>query len=64
MAAFFAVDFAFYWIHRAGHGKELPKQDLEKVFTFPFSEVNFLWAIHQMHHSSEHFNLTTSLRYV
>ena len=26
------------------------------------TEVNFLWAIHQNHHSSEEVNLTTPLR--
>lgn len=25
-------------------------------------EVNFMWAAHQMHHSSEDYNLTTALR--
>lgn len=31
------------------------------VSSFP-AEVNLLWATHQVHHSSEHFNLTTALR--
>lgn len=42
--AFFAIDFAYYWFHRAAH------------------EVNFIWASHQAHHSSEDYNLTTALR--
>merc|ERR1719450_474397 len=25
-------------------------------------EVGLLWAVHQVHHSSQHFNLTTALR--
>lgn len=25
-------------------------------------EVNFMWAAHQVHHSSEYYNLTTALR--
>jgi len=25
-------------------------------------ELNFLWAAHQVHHSSEEYNLTTALR--
>jgi len=25
-------------------------------------EINFVWASHAVHHSSEHYNLTTSLR--
>jgi len=44
MASFIAVDFAYYWFHRAGH------------------EINVLWALHQTHHSSEYYNLTTALR--
>ena len=27
-----------------------------------FAEVNFAWAAHQVHHSSEDYNLTTALR--
>ena len=27
-----------------------------------FSEVNLLWCAHQMHHSSEDYNMTTALR--
>ena len=27
-----------------------------------FSEINILWAAHQLHHSSEDYNLTTSFR--
>ncbi|KAG8179112.1 hypothetical protein JTE90_000146 [Oedothorax gibbosus] len=42
--AVFAVDFLYYWQHRACH------------------EVNFLWAAHQVHHSSEEYNLLTALR--
>lgn len=26
------------------------------------TEINFLWATHQVHHSSQHFNLSTALR--
>lgn len=26
------------------------------------SEVNLIWSFHQMHHSSEQYNLTTALR--
>lgn len=26
------------------------------------SEINILWAAHQVHHSSEEYNLTTALR--
>lgn len=27
-----------------------------------FLEVNFMWAAHQVHHSSEDYNLSTALR--
>ena len=27
-----------------------------------FTEINFIWAAHQTHHSSEDYNLTTALR--
>ena len=39
-----AVDFLYYWFHRATH------------------QVNFLWACHVTHHSSEEFNLSVALR--
>jgi sterol desaturase/sphingolipid hydroxylase (fatty acid hydroxylase superfamily) len=29
---------------------------------FVFAEVNFMWAAHQVHHSSEDYNFTTALR--
>ena len=29
---------------------------------FAFIEINFMWAAHQVHHSSEDYNLTTALR--
>jgi len=29
---------------------------------FWFSEINLFWALHQVHHSSEDYNLTTALR--
>lgn len=43
-AVLVAVDFLYYWFHRATH------------------RVNFLWACHVTHHSSEEFNLTVALR--
>ena len=42
--SFLAVDFAYYWHHRALHRFE------------------FLWSLHEVHHSSPWFNLTTSFR--
>ena len=42
--AFVADDFAYYWVHRAGH------------------RIRFMWASHVIHHSSQHYNLSTALR--
>lgn len=39
-----AVDFAYYWWHRASH------------------EINLFWATHEIHHSSEDYNLAVALR--
>ncbi|XP_039291102.1 alkylglycerol monooxygenase-like [Nilaparvata lugens] len=39
-----AVDFCYYWVHRASH------------------EIHIFWAQHQVHHSSEDYNLTVGLR--
>lgn len=44
VAAFFGVDFLYYWWHRWSH------------------RVNFLWAIHIVHHQSEDYNLAVALR--
>lgn len=32
------------------------------VCVFFSAEVSFIWAAHQVHHSSEYYNLTTALR--
>lgn len=42
--AMIAVDFMYYWYHRAHH------------------EIRMLWAVHVVHHSSQHFNLSVALR--
>uniref|UniRef100_A0A2S2QLQ6 Alkylglycerol monooxygenase n=1 Tax=Sipha flava TaxID=143950 RepID=A0A2S2QLQ6_9HEMI len=39
-----AVDFCYYWMHRASH------------------EIHLFWAQHQVHHSSEEFNVTVGVR--
>ncbi len=44
LAAFVLDDFAYYWIHRAGH------------------RIRWAWASHVIHHSSQHYNLSTALR--
>lgn len=36
------------------------RQDIKLINLL--TEINILWAFHQAHHSSEHFNLTTALR--
>ena len=41
---FVADDFAYYWVHRAGH------------------RIRWVWASHVIHHSSQHYNLSTALR--
>ena len=42
--AFVLDDFAYYWVHRAGH------------------RIRWAWAAHVVHHSSQHYNLSTALR--
>ena len=32
------------------------------ILPYCFSEVNILWGAHQVHHSSEDYNLSTALR--
>lgn len=44
IAAVFAADFTYYWMHRLEH------------------EHRILWASHSVHHSSEDYNLTISMR--
>lgn len=44
IAAFFAADFTYYWMHRLEH------------------EHRILWASHSVHHSSQDYNLTVSMR--
>lgn len=44
VAAFFAADFTYYWMHRLEH------------------EHRILWASHSVHHSSEDYNLSVSMR--
>jgi sterol desaturase/sphingolipid hydroxylase (fatty acid hydroxylase superfamily) len=44
LLAFVLDDFAYYWIHRAGH------------------RIRWAWAAHVIHHSSQHYNLSTALR--
>lgn len=61
-----SVDFCYYWIHRACHGKftsdYLPILLVSHSKKIELSEVNIFWAKHQVHHSSDYYNLTTALR--
>lgn len=45
LVALLAVDFAYYWVHRALH------------------EVSILWAAHQVHHTSEEFDMSVGVRH-
>ena len=63
--AMILIDFGFYWFHRACHGMHYEQLIDRRSFSelsFSQLEINFFWATHQVHHSSEHFNLTTALR--
>lgn len=64
------VDFCYYWVHRANHGNypRLIKKSINlskysaTLGHIQFTEVHVLWAQHQVHHSSEEFNLAVGLR--
>lgn len=59
------VDFCYYWLHRACHGEFQQSSHPHPIIQNPkpgFSEVHILWAQHQVHHSSEEFNLPVGLR--
>lgn len=59
------VDFCYYWVHRACHGNFFLRIffiNLCKLFNYFTSEIHILWAQHQVHHSSEEFNLAVGLR--
>ena len=63
VVAALAYDCGYYWFHRACHG--MTQQEYEthrKCYKLSVSEINVLWAAHQVHHSSEDYNLTTALR--
>lgn len=63
-------DLAYYWIHRAAHGNKSQMSSdsvvlirrVSEMVCVKFPEINILWAAHQVHHSSEEYNLTTALR--
>jgi hypothetical protein len=66
----------YYWFHRASHGRHFSvvmtlfnSANIITIFkiliTYNFLssiEINFFWASHQTHHSSEDYNFTTALR--
>jgi len=44
LVLFFAVEFLYYWMHRASH------------------RVHWLWASHQVHHSTQRLNFSSAYR--
>lgn len=56
------VDCAYYWFHRMAHGKSSRKSFFKPSLLIIASEVAIMWSFHQMHHSSEDYNLSTALR--
>lgn len=54
-----AYDFMFYWIHRLTHGKLFI---MGHYCLYNNVEINIFWSAHQVHHSSQYYNLTTALR--
>lgn len=62
---FFGVDLGYYWFHRMAHGKNKPRPYHAHNSSYSHlirAEINLFWAAHQVHHSSEYYNLTTALR--
>lgn len=68
---FAGIDFAYYWFHRGASVVESRALRASPSLTAPSPlpvtltaghEINFIWASHSVHHSSEHYNLTTALR--
>lgn len=63
--AAFGADFCYYWAHRWGpyckvetfSNKNLPIEIFRLVH-----ELNIGWSSHQVHHSSEDYNISTALR--
>ena len=58
-------DLGYYWVHRAAHGRSIKIRNHfheKKSMNNFVLELNILWAAHQVHHSSEDYNLTTALR--
>ena len=62
-----AADFGYYWMHRFSHGKPMKGcywclvwKNLLNVLIVV--EWYFIWAQHQVHHSSEDYNMTTAMR--
>ena len=57
------VDFGYYWLHRMAHGIQKNNDFNTNFFNFVFfTEISILWCAHQVHHSSEDYNLSTALR--
>ena len=67
---FLAYDMGYYFFHRYAHGRPIPAVKVRVrvallciiLFCLAHAEVNLFWAAHQVHHSSEEYNLSTALR--
>ena len=65
------MDFGYYWIHRANHGyaqKTLLSFIVKSSngitwYILTITEINILWAHHQVHHSSDDFSVSVGLRH-
>ncbi|KAL3209758.1 hypothetical protein MRX96_009152 [Rhipicephalus microplus] len=55
--AMLAIDFAYYWVPPLGS-----RQVHQFVLGAASSKINLAWSGHQVHHSSEFYNLTTAMR--
>ncbi|KAA0203913.1 hypothetical protein HAZT_HAZT006954, partial [Hyalella azteca] len=54
------VDLGYYCVHRLVHDNSSVPQSAS--LCFDSAEVSIGWAAHQVHHSSEEYNLSTALR--
>lgn len=59
------IDFGAYWVHRLGHGIHFSSLYAVAFGIFSNSvltDINVLWAHHQIHHTAEFFSMVTVLR--
>lgn len=64
--AFIGIDFGYYWFHRAAHVVNCAFVPSWRGRSAAFSPTRVsssgFWAMHEIHHSSEEYNLSTALR--